>query len=368
MKRTAFLLLALCSCLLGSGQNLDQALPAMPAPITNLQGAWDDPANAKRAEQWRAVKEAAPENATIQWNWFRSEYDALNSSNNANLSPADLGQLERMAVGIATVAPNSFEQHLARFYLEFPAAAAFAELEAARGLAPARTELISPLLSKAIRDGDAGATAQWANALEQRGGLAPALLTVAHDVLSCLPDDAVIFANGDMDVQPLVVAQVVNKVKPKVLVVDRRLLADANYRARIWLQAGASGSVPPEGPAFAQSLLRSTRRPVFFALSLDPAWLGSFPGQLHAIGAAFRVGPASPGYAAELERHWKTMRKPADAGPLSRNYLLPGAVLLGQLRQAGRTREADSVQAEIERLARATGTLSDLRKLGVLKP
>ena len=62
------------------------------------------------------------------------------------------------------------------------------------------------------------------------------------------------------------------------------------------------------------------------------------------------------------------LRAGADAGPLSRNYLLPGAVLLGQLRQAGRTREADSVQAEIERLARATGTLSDLRKLGVLKP
>lgn len=368
MKRTSIILLSLWLPAWCLAQAQDKAAPPpLPAPTNNLQGAWDRSTNAVQAERWREANDAAPENATLQWNWFRSEYDALNSRNNGNLGDRDRAQLGQIAGLIEASAPNSFEQHLAAFYLQFPAAPAFSELDAAAGLAPAREELISPMLTKALRNGDAPALKQWSAALDRPGRLAPALTAVAQDVLLSVPADAILFANGDMDVQPLVVAQLQKGKNPGVLVVDRRLLADADYRARIWTGAGAVGSVPAAGPAFAEALLGATKRPVYFALSLDRSWLEAFAGRLHAVGAALRVGGPSPQDATQLARNWKAMQRPAEAGPLSRNYLLPGTVLLGQLQRAGDVEGAAGVKSELQRLAAATGATNELRDRGILE-
>lgn len=368
MKRTPALLLALWLPLWCIAQAGELAAPAQRmAPPSNLQGAWDRSANADRADHWREANSATPDNAVIQWNWFRSEYDALNSRSNGTLGERDRAELGNIAGLIARTAPNSFEHHLADYYLLFPAARAFDELAAAAAIAPERPELISPMLSKALRNGDAVALKQWGAALDGRGGLAPALKTVARDVLLGVTADAVLFANGDMDVQPLIVALQLGQDKAGVLVVDRRLLADAGYRARTWAQAGGRGAVPDAGPGFARALLESSGRPVYFTLSMDRSWLEAFPGRLHAVGAVFRVGAPSPEDADLLARRWKVMRKPVDAGPLSRNYLLPGAVLLGQLRQSGDLREAARVEADLRRIAAGTGATGTLRQQGILQ-
>src|SRR5690606_23900502 len=127
---------------------------------------------------------------------------------------------------------------------------------------------------------------------------------------------------------PAVVRQVLQEERSGPLIVDRRLLADPGYRQRTWKAAGGTGPVPVEGPAFAKALLRTSKHPVYFALSLHRSWLEAFPGQLHAVGAAFRVGAPDANDGPALARNWSAMQKPLNAGPMSRNYLLPGAILL----------------------------------------
>lgn len=368
MKRTPIILFLLALPAWCLGQALDQAVPRLPAaPLNNLQGAWDGSSNAARADEWRVANDVAPGNAALQWNWFRSEYDALNSSSNGHLRPQDRVRLDEIAGLIEISAPRSFEHHLAAFYMQFPAASAFGELNAAAALAPERPELIAPMLSKAMVDGDVAALTKWSTALAERGALAPALMTVAQDVLLSVSADAILFANGDMDVQPLVVAQLRSNKNPGVLVVDRRLLDTPGYRTRVWTQAGAAGRVPTTGTDFARALLEATSRPVYFALSLDRSWLDAFTGQLHVVGAAFRVGGRSPQDAGNLARNWRAMQKPGDAGPLSRNYLLPGAVLLGQLQRTDDAAGAAAVEADLRRLATATGAVQELRTRGILE-
>lgn len=255
---------------------------------------------------------------------------------------------------------------MADYYMEFPAATAFADLEAAYRLAPERTELLAPMLSKAMLRGDAAELQKWSREMQQRSAIAPPLTAAAADILASVPKNGILFTNGDMDTQPAVVRQVLQGEKPGLLIVDRRLLADPDYRRRTWEQAGATGKVPADGPGFAKTLLASTERPVFFALSLDRSWLNAFPGELHAVGAAFRVGKPAAGDATALEQHWAAMQKPVDAGPMSRNYLLPGAMLLARYRTAGETQKAAQVEAELRRIAAATGSLTDLEKAGVL--
>jgi hypothetical protein len=118
---------------------------------------------------------------------------------------------------------------------------------------------------------------------------------------------------------------------------------------------------------FARQLLAKGKRPVYFALSLDASWFHAFPGQLHAVGAAFRVGAPEASDPSILAAHWSRMKKPMDAGPMSRNYLVPGAMLLAQYRAQGDTIKAGALEAELRKMADATGGLDQLRQAGVIK-
>lgn len=368
MNRLTLILLLVLLPFLGMAQAQDQKeLHPPPPPMNVLQGGWDNNVANSRAAQWQTTNSQNPGNAAFQWNWFRSEYDAMNSNNNAVLRMEDRKELNTIAEEIKTTAPGSFEHHLADYYVEFPAPTAYAELEAAYKLAPERTELLAPMLSKAMLDGNTAELKKWSGEMQRRGGVVPSLKAAATDLLLSLPANGILFTNGDMDTQPAVIRQVQQQEKPGVLIVDKRLLAEPGYRARIWKEAGAKGATPADGPAFAKVLLGSTERPVYFALSLDPSWLAAFPGQLHAVGAAFRVGPASPSDGALLAEHWASMKKPMDAGPLSRNYLLPGAILLNQYRTSGDETKASRIEHELRRMAAATGATQDLYKMGVLQ-
>lgn len=341
--------------------------PAPPPPPQNvLQGAWDNRLANGQADQWRQRNAAVPPDAQARLHFFLAERDALLSNGNGTLGPADRAALQDIADGLRTGAAEGFEQHLAAYYLKFPSAAAFQELDAAAAMGPDRPELASPLLVRAQLAGDTPALGLHARRLLQQGGVAPALLSAAADVLLCLPDQAILFTNGDMDGQPLLVQQFVHGLRPSVLVVDRRLLVQQTYRTRVWSQAGATGIAPADGPGFASALRDATTRPVYFALGLDHRWFAAFPGQLQAVGAAFHVAPPSVADAARLEHNWPTMSKPMDAGPISRNYLLPGSVLLARYRAEGRNAQAEALTDELRRMAKATGALKDLERSGVL--
>lgn len=368
MNRLTLILLLALLPLLGMAQALEkEELPPPPPPMNALQGGWDNNLANSRAAQWQTTNSQSPGNAAFQWNWFRSEYEAMNSNNNAVLRKEDRKELNTIAEEIKATAPGSFEHHLADYYVEFPAPTAYAQLEAAYKLAPERTELLAPMLSKAMLDGNTAELKKWSGEMQRRGGVVPSLKAAATDLLLSLPANGILFTNGDMDTQPAVIRQVQQQEKPDVLIVDRRLLLEPGYRSRIWKEAGAKGATPADGPAFAKALLASTARPLYFALSLDPSWLAAFPGQLHAVGAAFRVGLASPSDGALLAAHWAAMKKPMDAGPLSRNYLLPGAILLNQYRRSGDETKAAQLEHELRRMAAATGATQDLYKMGILQ-
>jgi hypothetical protein len=149
-----------------------------------------------------------------------------------------------------------------------------------------------------------------------------------------------------------------------VLVVDQRLLADMGYRQRIWREAAAKGPVSGPGPVFAQSLAASTDRPVFLALSLAPEWFKVLGDDQRLSGIAFKLSKGPP--STSLGLVWDKLKKPVNAGVLSQNYLLPGSVLLRSYRAAENESKAASLELELRRIGKATGTETQLYKAGVL--
>lgn len=339
------------------------AAPAQDA----YQGAWSTSEANRTAAVWKSLCDARPADVNAQFNWFRSERNARLSSNNGRLQQKDEAELNSIAERINTTAPGSFEQHLSSYYVAFPRQAAFKELEQANTAGPDRVELILPMLTRANVNGDKAGLDQWCGLLERRGGLAPALADVASDLLLSVDDGGIVFTNGDMDAAPALVQQRLHDERRDILIVDQRLLADAAYRQRIWNEAKASGPVPAPGPAFARVLISATKRPVFLALSLDREWFDAFQGQLCATGIAFAISGRDGCSTRTLEQRWGLMKKTMAAGPLSRNYLLPGSILLQKYRSVPTDeKHASRLEFELRTMAGTLGATQDLIKAGVL--
>lgn len=384
MLRSCLLSTMIWVPLLGISQTHDDGSPSPPLPSNALQGGWNRELNLANAVQWERANAQQPGRIEAQWNWFQSEYAASMGQNNGHLPPADREHLDAIAGTLRKSAPISFERHLADYYLAFPAPNAFAALRAAEQAAPDRTELLSPMLTMALLQHDPAAMRKWSLALATHGAIAPALMAAANDVLLCLPERAVLFTNGDMDTQPALIGLQHDPRHAGVWIVDRRLLVDATYRAWVWRNLGRSGPVPPDGPGFAKALgvaqgpkgpsatsangKEDAPLPVYFSLGMDRSWLEALPGQLQAVGAVFRVGMPRAEDARALARNWADMAKPVQAGPMSRNYLVPGSLLLLQHRQAGRTSEAADVERDLRRLAVANGMERELRQMGLINP
>ena len=345
------------------GKAAYSAPPAQEA----YQGAWSVTTTVQDAALWKSLCAARPADVGAQLNWFRSERNARMATNNGRLTESDAAELDRIAANIQHTAPGSFEHHLSTYYLRFPDPAAGEALQQAKAMAPGRSELLLPLFNQANITGDKAALDEACARLEREGGLAPGLLKAADDLLRSVDARGIVLTNGDMDAAPAIVQQRRHDMRRDVLVIDQRLLADPAYRTRIWREAGASGPVPGGGPAFARALRTAGTRPVFLALSLDPAWFDAFPGELCATGIAFALRPEAQCRLADLAVRWEAMHKTTSAGPLSRNYLLPGAVLLRHYRNdPAMEGKAARLELELRTLGNALGATRQLIETGVL--
>jgi hypothetical protein len=365
MRRTLPSILALT--LLGSAhaQSSSERQQQAATPVDAYQSGWQPRAAENEAELWKQLSEQAPQDVNTQFNWYRSERNARLNKNNGQLTSDDRNELDRIAGKVEAAGPTSFEAKLTGYYAAFPLPQAFTELRAAAAMEPQRQELIAPMLNQAHLNGDKAALDTWTQALEARQVLAPAYAQAASDLLLSVDKNGILFTNGDMDTHPALVRQRRHDERRDVLLIDQRLLADPGYRQRIWTEAKASGPVPGAGTVYGTTLAASTSRPVFLAMGLDRAWLDAFKGRLATSGVAFRVGGNIP--VAELDQRWRLMKKPMNAGPLSRNYLLPGAVLLKAHRAAGDETRAARVEHELRNIARGLGAEQDLLKAGVLQ-
>ena len=351
-----------------SAEDLQNSAPyGYMAPAQDAyQGAWNKTESLRTANLWRSLCEARPSDVGAQLNWFRSERNARLGQNNGRLQESDKAQLNAIADNINTTAPGSFEQHMTSYYVQFPQRSAYGELEKANAVDGGRSELILPMVNRANANGDKPSLDSWCIQLEARGELSPALNDVAQDLLLSVDKDGILFTNGDMDGAPALVQQRLRDTRRDVLLVDQRLLVDATYREQIWTNANAKGPVPSAGPPFASTLHSATERPIFFALSLDRTWFDAFPGGLCATGIAFKLKKDEVCETSVLEQRWGAMKKTTSAGPLSRNYLLPGAVLLEHYRSTGNETRASQLEHELRVFGTAVGATNDLIKAGVL--
>ena len=245
----------------------EQMAPLIQDPY---QGGWQANEQTRNANLWGALVEEEPANNAALLNQYRSERNASLARNSGTIPVTDQANLDILADRIATVAPNSFEAHLAQFYSQFPAQSAYLELEQAIAKGSERTELIGPQLMNAVRTSNSTGTVRWSKALKAQGNVAADLWKLTDDMLLSVEKNAILFTAGEMDAYPAWAKQFADGVRKDILIVDERLLMDAVYRQQVWTNAGALGNAAVTGSEFISALASATKRPVFLSLALGP--------------------------------------------------------------------------------------------------
>lgn len=299
-------------------------------------------------------------------NRFRAERNSALIRNQGQLPSADRAKLKKQSAELNTMHPGTFEGELTAFYAEFPAPAAYQHLDAAARLQPARDELLGPLLTRALRHDDRAQLVPAAREMKLRGGVAQGLYAMADDILLSVDPDAVLIVAGEMDGFPLLVRQYAEGRRPDVLIVDQRMLDDASYRARIWSRAKARGAVANDAASFPDRLMKSSSRPVFLSLALGRQWAERYATNLHITGLAMRLSNSPCCDVRKLESTWLAMQHTTDAGPLSRNYVIPAVVLLKHYRAQGNEEQASLMEHQVRALAKRLGITSELQANGIL--
>ncbi len=364
-----FFLLTPALLLCWTNRAMAQVQPQQRAPVMNdaVQGGWR-PADLRHdVDLWSAIVEEHPGDQQARLNKFRSARNEALARNKGELPPADRKNLRTLAEDIAAVDPNSFETHLARFHLEFPAPGAFMHLDLAKARDYDRPELIAPLLVDAARRADDNAMMRHGKALRQQAGVAEGLWALADDILRSVDQGAILIAAGEMDAYPIWARQFGEGHRRDVLTVDMRMLVDAAYRHRIWGKAGARGTVPDHGSKFIELLAQATDRPVFLSIALGPDRIALLRDRVYVTGMALRYNDVPIDNIPVLKEHWSKMNKTTEAGPLGTNYLLPGAVLLRHYRTMGDERNSALLEHELRALARAYQATDRLYSTGVLE-
>jgi len=352
-----------------TGSAVGQATVEEQAPAIEVkdavQGGWSVP-DLEKTKAIMVTDEAVQQQSTrSQLDVLRIERNASLARNQGSIPALDHARLVDLAVDLNTVSPQSFEAHMANYYVEFPAPAAFQELDIANAKGRDRDELVGPNLLNAARQDKTAELIKRANDMKLRGKIAPALYRIAEDILASVEPSAVLIAAGDMDAYPLWVEQFAEGKRKDVLVVDERLLVDPAYRARIWERSAARGEVPA-ADRFISELGASAQRPIFLSLAVGQSAMAPLRERLYVTGLAMQLSASPIDNIPLLESRWDRFKKALDAGPLARNYLVPGAVLLTHYRTIGDEARASRLELELRDMAKRLGATDSLIKSGVL--
>ncbi len=365
------LCLLLAAGISAQGSQPQEPRSAPPLVQEPVQGGWSITGRAQHAdevEQEERISIARSEGQILdvdqEFQHMRMERNTSLARTKGDLTNSDRDALIDYAKRIETAAPNTFEAHMAWYYAEYPAPAAFQHLDRAAMRDPARAELIGPRLGDAARRNNAAELAQWSRAMRDRGGVADGLWRFAEDLFSSVDEHGILVAAGDMDAYPLWTMQYADGRRKDVLVVDKRLLGDPAYRQRLWERAKAKGKVPGQED-FLVRLAGATARPFFLSPALGREGIVFPKEELYVTGLALRVSAAPLENIPVLEDRWRKMSKTTQAGPLSRNYLLPGIVLLEHYRAIQDESSAMRMEQELRALATRLNAMKELYATGL---
>ncbi len=333
----------------------------------------------EQAERWKQVLARTPADADAWLNYYK----AVRYSGFGDTTISEERKMERqqkVAEEIGRAMPDSWVFHYVTWWSGGNNDTLFPHLQRAYELHPDDSQMADDFLTYYEMKGEHALAATFARKWYDSRSMSPSLLDYNYNVLASLDSNAVIFTVGDNDTYPIWLLQRALGIRPDVTVLNVSLLLNSDYRQRVMKENDIKGdgslidwerfSKKPYEECvadFLASVAHSTGRPVYFALTVDTAFISKIRDDLYTTGLANRYSARRIDNVAILERNWKRFRLDylklrfydgaylfnQELMPmLNMNYVMPAMLLYEHHLLAGNTAAAAELKSLIREIGR----------------
>ncbi len=252
-----------------------------------------DKKRAKIIERKEAQQKPQAQASFQLFDEYQKERQKHYNAYNRNIPENEQAKLDAIVGEMQSNIPQSFEYHYAAYLNSNLDKSKFHHLQKAYAINPANPEIYGDFMLHYELTNELSNRKSFSNKLYQSKAVQNDVLSYNYNVLMSLEKNAILFTNGEDDTYPLWIWQDVKKLRTDVIVLNISLLLKQDYlnlKAKEHSLSFPSASLLQNKPAafYRKFCLENKSHAVYFALSINPAYLKDITSYLYVSGLAYK--------------------------------------------------------------------------------
>jgi hypothetical protein len=224
---------------------------------------------------------------------YRKERQKHYNAYNRNISQEEQTKLDAIIDEMQSNIPQSFEYHYAAYLNANFDQNKFHHLQEAYAINPNNAEIYDDFMAYYEYTNDISNRKTFSNKLYNSKTVQNDVLSYNYNVLMSLEKNAILFTNGEDDTYPLWIWQDVKNLRSDVIVLNISLLLKQDYlnqKAKEHSLSFPTANLLQKNPAafYRKFCLENNSSAVYFALSINPAYLKDITSYLYVSGLAYK--------------------------------------------------------------------------------
>jgi hypothetical protein len=287
----------------------------------------------QNAAYWENAVKADSKNETAWIALFNARLFESFTPHSRELSSERKKILTDVLKQVETNVPNSFSfYYLSYLNNQSKSEASLQLLQKAAEKNASYQEMWDDLLFSHYVKGNKKGVAEMTDNLFNSSIYSSAIMEYNQNVLSSVEKNGVIVTYGNIDSYPLLIWQEKFNIRKDVKIVCLEWLSNEKYSADIAKVLGITTesvlNVSEEKAL--EAILKSSKKKIYLGLTLPPAFLKKFSGQLYCTGLAMLNSSKPVSNIESLENNWTSLFKRKylyNNDDINRNYLIPLVIL-----------------------------------------
>lgn len=383
--------LAILSCLVILGQK-NNAIAQKAEPIYGKNRVLkSNDYYLEQMELWKKEIDKNPKDANAWYNYYRAIRNSYikqdEKDGQQNKGNARFNRLKAVVDEMEKQVPDSYEYNFVKWLNGNNNPDLFSFLEKAHRISPQSAEPIMSLIFYYEIDGDYTKRDEYIKKYYDLGEYSPGLLNYSYNLLSGLPENAIIFTEGDKDTEAILLLQKGKQYRNDTRLLNVNLLLIDKYRERVFEELGVSKlEVSPllneENYRNFQNVIiehvakNKQDRPVHVAVTVSNPFTSKIEKQLYITGLSYLYSTVAVDYIAQLKNNVEQLYAldyikiyfPKDISfenvkSMNGNYLLPFSVLSKHYKVTGDLLKAEHYKKICKDVAAESGRVGEYNEI-----
>jgi hypothetical protein len=334
----------------------------------------------EQSQAWKKETEKEPKNANAWYNYYYANRNL--GFNDQSRTPAEKDEVVKKIIEeMGKAIPESYEYNLCKWMSGGWNMKLIAYLEKAQKLGPDRDEHLDYSIIFAEMKGDKKMRDHWCRKKFEAGQFSTGLVYYNYNVLSGLPQNAILVTTGDNDTFPIWYLQSLG-IRPDVTILHAMLVNIDEYRKPVFASLGIDEWRKPAGQGRQQTpdlvthaAGNSRNAPVYLALTATQCLKEPSLENMYLTGLAYVYSKSPLDNVAFLKRNFEQQYaldyidkqffpdiSPGLVKAVNGNYIVPMLKLYEHYKLAGEQQRMEWIKRLLLTVAKDTKQEDEVRK------